>query len=177
MIETSISIFVRMVIGLVFFFSLIAKVHAFASFQSTINKFKILPESASIFLAFFSVVGEFVVTLAMILGGQLLPWGFALAAFMLFIFSIALTSVIIRKIDTPCNCFGSSENDQVSFYEIVRNACFVLCAVVGYFVHPALEIPFTSVVYLYSLMGLSAMALVLIMINLKMIIGLFNKQQ
>jgi len=171
MIETFVSIFSRMVIGLVFILSFMGKVRDISSFQKAINNFKLTPEWASPFLALLFLVGEFSVTLAMIVGGHFLSWGFILAGLMLLAFSISLLSVIVRKIDTSCNCFGYSKNDRVSSYEIYRNVCLILCTLIGYFIPVPERIHFSSLIYVLPI--LSALIFVIFILNLKTVIELF----
>jgi hypothetical protein len=67
----------------------------------------------------------------MLLGGSLLTGGFLLAALLLTAFSIALASVVIRKINLSCNCFGPSEK-RITPYDIFRNIGFLICALGGW---------------------------------------------
>ena len=48
----------------------------------------------------------------------------------MLIFGGALISVLMRQIQTSCNCFGSSEK-PVTQADIWRNAAFALCALSG----------------------------------------------
>lgn len=75
--------------------------------------------------------GEFAVVLLVIFGGSLLIIGFPLAILLLFLFCIALVSVLVRRIRTSCNCFGPGAK-QVSRFDVWRNIGFMLCALGGW---------------------------------------------
>jgi Methylamine utilisation protein MauE len=172
MIQAFVSLFSRIVIGMVFILSFSGKLRDISSFQNAINEFRLSPEWVSPYLALVFLAGELVVAVAMILGGRFLSWGFMLAGLMLVVFSIALLSVIIRRIDASCNCFGSSGDDRVSTYEILRNASFILCAFIGYIVPAPEQIPYLTAMSILA--GLTGLIFVLIMLNLKNVIELFK---
>jgi hypothetical protein len=46
------------------------------------------------------------------------------------LFSAALITVLHRKIQTPCNCFGTSSH-PVSHLDLVRNVGFLTCSIAG----------------------------------------------
>ena len=66
----------------------------------------------------------------MLFGGSFLSAGFLLASLLLLIFSIALLTVLLWKLETPCNCFGPSAK-PVSPYDVSRNIVFIGCALLG----------------------------------------------
>lgn len=119
--------FCRVAIGLVFAISSVGKVRDITRFQQAIKGFRLLPRDLSNLAAFLFLGGEIAVVLLMLIGGTLLLPGFVLAILLLLIFCAALASVLIRKLHTPCNCFGSS-NKLVTRVDIWRNAGFLLCA-------------------------------------------------
>jgi uncharacterized membrane protein YphA (DoxX/SURF4 family) len=123
--------FSRIVIGLVFALSFAGKIRDINSFEQTITRFQLLPEQLSRASAFFFLGGELAVVIANLIGGPFLLWGFLLAVILLAAFSVAIASVLIRKIHTSCNCFGLSEK-PVSREDLVRNAGFIACALSGY---------------------------------------------
>lgn len=122
--------FLRWVIGLVFAWSCVSKLCNTSTFMETIGRFKLLPARFHRITALAFLVGEVAIVTAMLFGETLLLWGFLLAALMLLTFCIALVSVLMRRIQTPCNCFGSA-NKPVSPYDIARNVIFILCALGG----------------------------------------------
>lgn len=123
-------VFCRVTIGLVFLISFLTKARNLLAFQSTIISFNILPRQMSASVALFFLAAEFITALLMLVGGSFLPFSFALAIFLLLAFSLALTSVLVRNVQTSCNCFGPTEK-AVSRYDLVRNTGFILCALIG----------------------------------------------
>lgn len=122
--------FCRMVIGIVFVWSLVGKVREVRAFEATITRFQVLPERWSRLVAGLVLGGELAVVGAMVAGGIFLIWGFLLAAFLLVVFCVALAVVLKRQIRTSCHCFGETGR-SVSAHDIVRNLGFILCALGG----------------------------------------------
>jgi uncharacterized membrane protein YphA (DoxX/SURF4 family) len=122
--------FCRVVIALVFILSFVGKVRNISAFEQTIANFKFIPGRFNRFTALMVLIGEVIVVASMVIGSQWLWPGFLLAALMLVIFCVALASVLIRRIQTSCNCFGSSKK-FVSSYDILRNAGFTTCSLGG----------------------------------------------
>jgi hypothetical protein len=122
--------FCRIAIGLVFALSFIGKIRNVRQFEQTVRDFAILPRRFSKIAALLFLCGEFAVVVLVTLGNSFLFAGFALAACLLLIFSIALASVLARNMRTSCNCFGSTTK-QVSPFDVWRNAGFILCALGG----------------------------------------------
>jgi hypothetical protein len=118
--------FCRVAIGLVFAISSFGKARDIARFQQAIGGFQLLSQRLSNLAALLLLGGEIAVVLFLLIGGPLLLPGFALALLLLLIFCAALASVLIRKLHTPCNCFGSS-NKPVTLVDIWRNLGFLLC--------------------------------------------------
>lgn len=130
MIAIYILAFCRVVIGLVFAFSSLSKVRDFARFKQAILGFRLVPTRSSGPLAVLVLGGECVVVLLVAIGGPLLFYGLALAALLLCLFCVALALVLVRKLQTPCNCFGAGEK-PVGPADLWRNAAFILCAAGG----------------------------------------------
>jgi hypothetical protein len=53
-----------------------------------------------------------------------------MAILLLVTFCFALLTVLIRSLQVPCNCFGSSQR-PASLADIWRNIVFLACAFVG----------------------------------------------
>lgn len=119
--------FCRVAVGLVFILSSLGKARNLAQFQQAILGFRLLPRQVSNFAAFLFLGGECAVVVFMVIGGSLLLSGFILAILLLLLFCAALASVLIRRIHTACNCFGSSQK-PITLVEIWRNLGFLLCA-------------------------------------------------
>ncbi len=122
--------FSRIGIGLVFAASSIGKLRNFPAFERAIANFQILPRQVVRFSACLFLTGELAVVALLPIGGRFLAIGFWLAIFLLLIFCVALLSVLARGIQTPCNCFGSSQR-PVSAYDMWRNVGFMVCALAG----------------------------------------------
>lgn len=121
-------IFCRVVIGVVFAISAYGKAHDLKSFADSIEKFQLLPANLVKMASWVFLVGEVLVGLAMIINA--LTLGFTLAALMLSLFSFALISALLRRLELNCNCFGTL-NSQISGFDLIRNAVFILCALYG----------------------------------------------
>jgi hypothetical protein len=130
-IVTFFSAFCRCAIGFVFLLSFVSKCRDTAQFQRGIANFRLLSRYLSNIAAIFFLGCELAVVLCLLVGGRLLLPGFALAAFSLVLFTIALASVLIRKLHISCNCFGASDQ-AVSVADIWRNVGLTSCAAVGY---------------------------------------------
>lgn len=130
MIVVYVLIFCRIALGLLFAISFLGKAPNLPLFEQTITGFGILPERFSRIAALTFLVGELAVILLLALGGQFLGLGFVLAAALLLIFSLALSSALARRIETTCNCFGPTER-PISRYDLWRNGGFILCALTG----------------------------------------------
>lgn len=148
----------RMVIGLVFSISGIGKLSDLSAFERAIVNFQILPKGLARLSAYLFLMGELAVVMPMLLGGWFLKPGFLLAFFLLIVFCAALLSMLIRGIQTPCNCFGVSQK-PVSLYDIVRNVGFIGCAFVGWESLPIVPTTQASLVEL-AFLGLMALAFV-----------------
>lgn len=124
-------IFARIALGLVFAASSIGKLRDFSAFERAVENFQILPRQFVGTCAYIFLGGEVAVVLLMVLrGGIFLMAGFLLAILLLSIFCIALLTVLIIRLQVPCNCFGSSQR-PVSPADIWRNVGFIACAIVG----------------------------------------------
>ncbi|GHO90063.1 hypothetical protein KSF_001110 [Reticulibacter mediterranei] len=125
------SAFCRCATGVVFLISFGSKVRDIAQFQRSIVAFRLLSRKLSNTAAILFLGGELAVVLLLLGGGELLLPGFMLALLLLIIFSIALASVIVRKLHISCNCFGSSDQ-QVTVVDVWRNVGLIVCVLAGY---------------------------------------------
>jgi len=123
--------FSRIVTGFVFALSGFAKLRNFQAFEQAISNFRVLPKNFEKPSAFLVILGELTVVLGMLLGGGFLLPAFWLAFLLLLVFSIALLTVLFRKLQTSCNCFGVSDK-AVSGFDVVRNLGFMICALAGW---------------------------------------------
>jgi hypothetical protein len=123
--------FFRVVIGLVFGISVVGKCKDVGSFKRTITKFRVFPAKYTNGLTLLILLGETSTVIAMILGGNYLFWGFLLAIALFLSFSIALALVLIKGIDTSCNCFGP-HNKKITHLHVIRSAGLMASALIGW---------------------------------------------
>ncbi len=165
--------FCRIVIGLVFLVSSFSKMFNFAKFNQAVISFNLLPERFSAVTALLFLCCELAVTGLVARGGDLLLPGFLLALILLLIFSCALVSVLARRLQTTCNCFGPSEK-PVRVTDVWRNLGFILyalggCAILAWTQH----IPERLGAIEWLLMGMCAGVFVLLWTRLGEIMQLF----
>lgn len=123
--------FSRIALGLVFAASSIGKLRDFPAFEWTVENFRVLPRQFVRASAYMFLGGEIAVLALMIFGGNtFLMAGFLTAIFLLSVFCIALLTVLIRRLQVPCNCFGSSQR-PTSPADFWRNVGFLACALLG----------------------------------------------
>lgn len=165
--------FFRITIGLVFAISLFGKIRDIQLFTQTITKFKFFPKSFSKPLTYLFLLGEFGTVVAMTVGNSFLFWGFLAATLLYLSFSIALLSVVKRKIKTPCNCFGPDEKD-VGVGHVVRSTGLMICGLGG-LISVKFSV-FTSGALNWvewGLVGVIALVFVLVWMQLSEIVKLF----
>jgi len=167
--------FCRIAIGLVFTVSFVGKARNVAAFEQSIARFEMLPRWLEKRVAPLFLVAEFGVVALMVGGGDFLVIGFALGTSLLLVFSIAIASVLVRKIRSSCNCFGSDET-PVSVHDVWRNAAFILCALGGMgalAVSSPRQNNADSGMWLFA--GLSAVVFVVVCIQLREIVHLIRQ--
>ena len=115
--------FCKIVVAIVFALSCFSKFRDFSQFIETIRNFRLLPPFIIPFSASLFLSSELLVIVL------LFTWpfmAFLLGASLLLIFSVALATVLMRKIQTPCHCFGHSKQ-LISSIDFIRNFGFLLC--------------------------------------------------
>jgi len=167
-------LFFRLTIGLLFIYSFLGKVRDVDQFAQTITNFKLLPERWSQLVALLFLMGELTVVVFVLIGGQWLSVAFGLAIFLLTAFTAALASVLVRNIQTTCNCFGSDEK-PISHHDAGRNLGLLFIAAAGFWmsslsVQTGGGITVTETV----LMSLAAIIFLLIWLNLRDVLQLFQ---
>ncbi|MEM8531857.1 MAG: MauE/DoxX family redox-associated membrane protein [Chloroflexota bacterium] len=162
-------VFCQVVVGCVFALSVLGKVRDMSAFEESIQGFQLLPEPAIKPSAITFVVSEMIVVVLLLVGGVALPVGFVLAVVLLALFSGALFSVLQRKLDVSCGCFGASEQ-RVSYYDIVRNGGFMVCAIGGVWLATTTVLPGWE----GFLLAGSAIAFVLVWTHLRDIVGVLR---
>lgn len=175
MVLLSVLAFCRIAIGLVFGISFLSKIINIPTFEQTITNFHILPEQLNRVAALLFLGGELAVSLLVAVGGLFLIPGFLLSIALLLLFCGALVSVLCRKIQTSCNCFGSTEK-PVAVTDVWRNAGFIVCALIGC---GALVSPNNAEGHLgladWGLLGLGAALFVALWLNLSEIVQIFQQ--
>lgn len=166
--------FCRIVIGSVFVVSFLGKIRNVAAFQITIANFRLLPKNLTKGAVVLFLLSEFIVIACMVIGYKLLSIGFLLATFLLVVFSIALVTVLVRKIQTPCNCFGTSLK-VISYYDVARNAGFVAFSFGGWAVFSVSDITWIALTLPeLALASFAAVAFVMIWTRLSEIVEIFH---
>lgn len=123
-------LFCRIVLAVTFAWSAAGKLRDMPAFRAAITSFELLPARWSAALAWAVLAGELAVVGLLVIGWPVLLAGFALAAGLLLVFSIALGLVLRRSRTVSCHCFGPAEQ-PVSWYDLVRNALLIGCGLVG----------------------------------------------
>ena len=119
--------FCMIVIGIVFALSSFAKLKDLTTYIEATGHFRLLPQVLVPISAIFFLLSEIMTVILLIFWPMA---AFVLALILLTVFSIALASVLIRRISTTCNCFGASKH-PISVTDLVRNAGLLLCASAG----------------------------------------------
>lgn len=168
-------LFCRIAIGLVFASSFIGKLFDLPAVEETIGRFDLFPKRFSRLATWLLLSSELSIILLMLLDGIWVGLGLILAACLLLVFSLALASVLARKIQTSCNCFGVSTK-SVSPYDLWRNACFIACALGGCGASIGLKNAFVRPdLWELSLTALAAIVFVGVMTQLDEIVQIFRQ--
>lgn len=123
----------RLVVGSIFLFSSIEKTFDPAAFAILIDNYKLLPSSATLFVATFLPWLELVTGLAIIFGvsfrgASLLVGG------MTIVFTLAVISGIARDLDISCGCFTlDPEASKIGWQKVAENVgIIILCGFLVY---------------------------------------------
>jgi len=166
--------FSRLALGLIFAASSLGKLRDFPAFERAITNFQILPRQLVRVSAYIFLAGELAVVALLLIGGRLLAPGLTLAILLLATFCVALLSVRVRRIRTPCHCFGSSRR-PVTLFDVWRNVGFILCALLGIWSVSALsDTPMELSLGEIGLLGMMAAGFVALSVSLGEVIELFR---
>lgn len=157
--------FCRITIGLLFLYSFLTKIHNVDQFAQTISNLKFLPPKLSKKIAFSVLIGELGVVGMALVGSRFLPIAFVFASLLLTGFSLVLAWVLLRHIQTSCNCFGTSKNN-ITIYDLFRNIGFLACTVIGGIVSNTNYIQPLSILE-YTFISLFALIFLGLMTNLQ----------
>ena len=164
--------FCRITISLTFTYSFLMKVGDVNQFAQTVANFKLVPLRWERPLALLFLSGEAAVVVFLVIGGQqLLPLAFILALLLLLAFTAALALVLVRDIQTSCNCFGNTQK-TVSYVDVWRNAGLILVSAIGLWT--AGNVKGTLNLIELFLIAIIAIIFVLLWTNLTDIVTLFQ---
>jgi len=114
--------------GCLFTASLIFKVRNFPQFLKTIDRFQLLPQFLTLPTAVMIIAAEVIVLVSLIKCRLL---AFSLSSSLLLVFTIAFCTLLTRRIQISCNCFGGQQH-PVTLLEILRNSGFLFCSFWGF---------------------------------------------
>jgi hypothetical protein len=153
--------------------SVLGKLHDLESFRNAVVNFNILPKKVVSAAVFLFIGAEACVVMFLLIGRDLLTSGFILAVLLLVIFSIAIYSVLHRRIQTRCNCFGA-DSTLVSAVDLYRNGILIFICLAGLVSLQAVDTMTTLSIVEYGLIALIAAVFLLILLNMRDIITLFK---
>lgn len=156
----------RFILGLTFLVSFYRKATDFEEFEYSFDGFQIVPTNLIRPAAYLVLASELALLGLLILGGDWLIVAFPTALMMLLIFTLAMLSVVVRKIENPCSCFGATDN-LISGYDVLRNIGFMLWAGIGW---DLVGEPQTLPIGEWLLIGLTAAGFVIVWIRLRHIL-------
>lgn len=162
--------FCKITLGLLFLISFLSKLNSFSQYVATVSDFQLLPKSFTQLAAVLVLISELLIVLF------LFKWqvvAFCLASILLVIFSAAFASVLVRNIQTTCNCFGTSQH-PISQVDLLRNFGFLLCSCGGGWLATKPEITVSLAPLHLGIIGLIAFAFVLLWAQLGEIYRLFQ---
>lgn len=97
-------------------------------FALSLESFKLMPDALIPFVTYFVPWCEIIAGGALFLGVWSRQSG-AIVAGLLFVFTLALASVLLRKMNVECGCFGGLFGEaKVTWGSIVRNLILTACA-------------------------------------------------
>jgi hypothetical protein len=124
----------RLLLATVFAVALAGKVTgraAWAAFEDSLRDMAVVPEHRVVPAAAGAAATEAAIVVCLLIPTA--PTGiagFLLAAGLLAVFAVAITSVVRRKQAVPCRCFGTSST-PLSTRHIVRNALLIAVSLLG----------------------------------------------
>lgn len=153
-------LFTRCLLALVFAASAVSKLrgrHAFGEFAESLRDMRLLPSWAVRPIATVVALAEAAVPplLIPLPFSVLTTAGFVLAGLLLSGFTVAVATVLRRKVSATCRCFGGSTAAPFGRHHVVRNLLLTACAAAGAYASAteapttvsaaALAVPFAAV--------------------------------
>ncbi|MED7955121.1 MauE/DoxX family redox-associated membrane protein [Streptomyces sp. BE303] len=120
----------RCVVALVFAVSALAKLRAPGDFASALRAMAVVPRRLNRPVVIAVPLVEAAVALLVWLPGPVATWAFAAAGGLLALFAAVLVSVLWRRIDVSCPCFGAA-GVPVGRAHVVRNLLLAGVAAAG----------------------------------------------
>ncbi|MFD4153974.1 MauE/DoxX family redox-associated membrane protein [Streptomyces hydrogenans] len=121
---------VRCLVTVVFAVSALGKARAPGEFRASVREMRIVPLRALGPVAAAVPVLEALLVVAVWVPA-LTSWAFLLSFGLIAVFTAALASVLQRRIDTSCSCFGASRT-RVGPAHLVRNAVLLAATAAGF---------------------------------------------
>ncbi|MFE4605217.1 MauE/DoxX family redox-associated membrane protein, partial [Kitasatospora indigofera] len=119
----------RSVVTIVFAASAVGKARAPQEFAAAVREMRVAPERLTGRIVLAVPLLEAALAAAVWVPAAA-PWAYALAAGLTAVFTAVLVSVIRRRIDTACSCFGVSAT-PVGTAHVVRNCLLFAVAAAG----------------------------------------------
>lgn len=169
MLQEYIYSFLIVAVIVIFTISIYGKIGNLDEFISTIARFDMILNIFQIPAAIIIIISEVLIILLTMMQKTRL-YGFVLATILLFVFSIALASVLARGIKTPCHCLNASK-EPLNQYDLWRNFGFLLITLGGWIFSLNHPTP-TMTLIEWCLMTLIALIFITFLSNLNDIISL-----
>lgn len=162
--------FCEIAVGTIFTLSSCSKLKNFSQYVKTVRRFRLIPEKLVPSAAIWLLILELSIVLLLIRWKLAAFW---LASILFIIFSVALATVLYRKLQTPCNCFGSHSR-FVSRMDLVRNTGFLACSIGGICLSTNPVTPFPSNPFSFAVTSIAAILFVWISTQLNEIYQVFQ---
>lgn len=118
-------LFIRILIGTLFFSSFIEKVKSFGTHRAIVKDYEILPDQLITPFSKFELALQLLTSMLLYLGIWL-PFAAVLAASLLGTYSIAIAINLLRgRNEVSCGCGGFAGNHQLSWWLVVRNITLI----------------------------------------------------
>ncbi len=115
----------RIVFGLIFIYASFDKILHPAAFADIVANYRLLPEGFSTYVALLLPWLEVVAGIALLIG-KMSQGAYIILMALTFMFLVALTSALLRGIDTNCGCFSITGAGASLYWDIARDVG-ILC--------------------------------------------------
>lgn len=120
----------RIGIGMVFLVAALAKIGDPAGFAAQIHHFRLAPEALDHLLAITLPWVELLAGLALVLDLRARA-GAWLTAGMMVVFTLAVATAVVRRLDIECGCFGTMDATRVGARKLVENLGLTAVALIA----------------------------------------------